>query len=130
MELPAGPLVSTAWLAAHVSNPRLVIVDIRGKVLPAGAPAPRYIAKRGDYDSGHIPGAVFVDWTRDIVDLDDPVPVQIATPEKFAACMSSIGVGDDTLVVGYDDHRSTLAARLWWALRYHGHDAVRILDGG
>lgn len=127
---PDEPIVSTEWLAAHLGDPRVRILDIRGLILPPDQPKPHYFPKEKEYAQAHIPGAVFVDWTRDIVDLDDPVPVQIAPSEKFAAFMSSIGVGDETLVVGYDDHRGTLASRLWWALRYYGHDAVRVLDGG
>ena len=107
----------------------LRIVDVRGVVLPPGN-RPRYLPKRGDYDAAHIPGAVFVDWTRDIVDPDDPVPVQIARPEAFAAKMSELGIGDETLVVAYDDYNHIFAGRLAWALRFYGHDDVRILDGG
>jgi thiosulfate/3-mercaptopyruvate sulfurtransferase len=129
-----GVLVSTAWLAAHLRAPDLRIVDIRGKVLPpppkGAAPASRYAPKRDDYDASHIPGAVFVDWTRDIVDPSDPVPVQVAPPAVFAATMSALGVGDGTLVVAYDDYDHIFAGRLAWALRYYGHDAVRVLDGG
>ena len=121
--------VSTEWLAAHLGEPGLRVVDVRGKVLPPGS-KPRYLAKRGDYDAGHIPGAVFVDWTRDIVDEDDPVPTQVARPEAFAAKMAELGIGDDTLVVAYDDYDHIFAGRVAWALRYYGHDAVRILDGG
>ena len=105
------------------------VVDVRGKVLPPGS-KPRYLAKRGDYDAGHVPGAVFVDWTRDIVDDGDPVPMQVAGPGPFAAKMAELGIGDDTLVVAYDDYDHIFAGRLAWALRYYGHDAVRILDGG
>jgi thiosulfate/3-mercaptopyruvate sulfurtransferase len=134
-----GPLVTTRWLADHLDEPRVRIVDIRGKVLPASAPSARpapmarvarYLPKRDDYDAGHVPGAVFVDWTRDIVDPDDPVPVQIAKPDAFRAKMEELGVGDDTLVVAYDDYDHAFAGRLAWALRYYGHDGVRILDGG
>ena len=57
----------------------LCVLDVRGLVRPPGS-KPRYLPKRDEYDAGHIPGAVFVDWTRDIVDPDDPVPVQIAGP--------------------------------------------------
>jgi thiosulfate/3-mercaptopyruvate sulfurtransferase len=121
--------VSTEWLAAHLGETGLRVVDVRGKVLPPGS-KPRYLAKRGDYDAGHIPGAVFVDWTRDIVDEDDPVPTQVARPEAFAAKMAELGIGDDTLVVAYDDYDHIFAGRMAWALRYYGHDAVRILDGG
>jgi thiosulfate/3-mercaptopyruvate sulfurtransferase len=124
-----GVVVSTEWLAAHLGAPDLCVVDIRGKVLPPGA-QPRYVPKREDYDAGHVPGSVFVDWTRDIVDPDDPVPAQIARPEAFAAKMSELGIGDDTLVVAYDDYKHIFAGRLAWALRYYGHDAVRVLDGG
>jgi thiosulfate/3-mercaptopyruvate sulfurtransferase len=133
-----GIVVSTRWLAARLAGgamtardgaSRLCVVDIRGKVMPPGT-KPRYVAKRTDYDAGHIPGAVFVDWTRDIVDAADPIPVQIAGPAEFAARMGELGIGDDTLVVAYDDYDHMFAGRLAWALRYHGHDGVRILDGG
>jgi thiosulfate/3-mercaptopyruvate sulfurtransferase len=125
-----GPsLVSTTWLQANLDAPDLRVVDIRGKILPPGS-KPRYLPKREDYEGSHVPGAVFVDWTRDIVDADDPVPLQIAGPEAFAAKMSELGIGDDHLVVAYDDYDHLLAGRMAWALRYHGHDAVRVLDGG
>lgn len=127
LELPAGPLVSVDWLDAHLGDVR--VVDVRGEVRPPGE-KPRYLPKRGDYDDGHVPGAVFVDWTRDIVDLVDPVPVQVARAEHFASTMSALGIGDGTAVVVYDDYRGAFASRLAWALRYYGHDAVRVLDGG
>ncbi|MGD0529501.1 MAG: sulfurtransferase, partial [Polyangiaceae bacterium] len=129
MKLPDGVVVSTEWLAAHLESPGLRVVDVRGKVLPPGN-TPRYQPKRGDYDAGHVPGAVFVDWTRDIVDVDDPVPAQIAKPAAFAAKMGELGIGDDTAVIAYDDYHHAFAGRLAWALRYYGHDAVRVLDGG
>ncbi|HEY4012243.1 MAG TPA: sulfurtransferase [Polyangiaceae bacterium] len=122
-------VVSTDWLAAHLEDARLRVVDIRGEVRPPGT-QPRYRPKREDYDAGHVPGAVFVDWTRDIVDPLDPVPAQIAQPAAFAAKMAGLGIGDDTLVVAYDDHDHIFAGRLSWALRYYGHDSVRVLDGG
>ena len=129
MKLPEGPVVSTAWLAEHLGDPSLRIVDIRGKVLPPGS-SPRYLPKRSDYDAVHIPGAVFVDWTRDIVDPDDPVPAQVALPPAFAAKMGELGVGDGASVVVYDDYNHAFAGRLAWALRYYGHEDVRVLDGG
>ncbi len=121
--------VSTEWLAAHLGDPDVRVVDVRGKVLPPGT-KPRYLAKRGEYDAGHIPGAVFVDWTRDIIDPSDPVPMQVAAPGPFAARMGELGIGDDALVVAYDDYDHIFAGRLAWALRYYGHEAVRVLDGG
>ncbi len=121
--------VSTEWLAAHLGDPGVRVVDVRGKVLPPGS-KPRYLAKRVDYDASRIPRAVFVDWTRDIVDDGDPVPMQVAQPGPFAAKMAELGIGDETLVVAYDDYDHIFAGRLAWALRYYGHDAVLILDGG
>jgi thiosulfate/3-mercaptopyruvate sulfurtransferase len=126
---PGPVVVSAEWLRANLGEPGLRVVDIRGRVLPPGND-PRYVPRPAEYAEGHVPGAVFVDWTRDIVDRSDPVPVQIAKPAAFAAKMGELGIGDDTLVVAYDDYRHIFAGRLAWALRYYGHDAVRILDGG
>jgi thiosulfate/3-mercaptopyruvate sulfurtransferase len=124
-------LVSTDWLEAqlHLGAAGLCVVDIRGKVLPPGS-KPRYFAKRAEYEAGHVPGAVFVDWTRDIVDESDPIPMQLASESAFAAKMGELGIGDSTLVVAYDDYDHIFAGRLAWALRHYGHDDVRILDGG
>lgn len=130
MNAPPPPLVSTEWLAAHLRDDGVRVVDVRGKVLPAGTAGKRYFAKRDEYDAEHVSGAVFVDWTSDIVDPNDPIPSQIAPPDRFGALMLALGVGDDTLVVAYDDYNTIFASRLAWALRYYGHDAVRVLDGG
>jgi thiosulfate/3-mercaptopyruvate sulfurtransferase len=128
--LPDGPLVSTEWLAAHLDDPRVRVVDMRGKVLPPSAPKPHYLARPADYAAGHIPGAVYIDWTRDIVDVGDPVPNQVAPPAQIAALFGGLGIGDDTVVVAYDDWFSMYAGRLLWVLRYYGHENARILNGG
>jgi thiosulfate/3-mercaptopyruvate sulfurtransferase len=130
MPLPPPPHVSTEWLAAHLDDANLRVVDVRGKVLPAGTPGNRYFAKRDDYDARHVRGAVFVDWTSDIIDPDDPIPTQVAPPDRFAALMLALGIGDATNVVAYDDYNTVFASRFAWSLRYYGHDAVRVLDGG
>ncbi|HLK36029.1 MAG TPA: sulfurtransferase [Polyangiaceae bacterium] len=126
---PEPVVVSTSWLASRLGDPEVCVIDIRGKILPPGS-HPRYSPKRDEFDAAHVPGAVFVDWTRDIVDSDDPVPVQIAAPDAFARAMGDRGIGDRTLVVTYDDYNHVLAGRMAWALRYYGHDEVRVLDGG
>jgi thiosulfate/3-mercaptopyruvate sulfurtransferase len=123
----AHPLMTTVWLDQHLNDVR--IIDIRGRVAPATDPLPHYFSHRAAYDEGHIPGAVFVDWVKDIT-IDGPHQMQIAPPEKFAALMSKIGVGAKTFVVAYDDAGGMFAARLWWALNYYGHTEVAVLDGG
>src|SRR5215203_1568693 len=128
------PLVTTAWLAAHLDDEKVRVVDIRGYVektdLGRGRQKAEYLAAREEYDEAHIPGAVYVDWTSDITDPDDPVPAQIAPPKRFADLMGSLGIGDDTSVVVYDHAGGQFATRLWWALTYYGHDSVFVLDGG
>ncbi|MCU0491669.1 MAG: sulfurtransferase [Chloroflexaceae bacterium] len=130
LQLPDGPLVSTEWLAEHLEHPNVRVVDMRGLVLPPTEPKPHYFARHADYAAGHIPGAVYIDWTQDIVDLDDPVLVQVAPPEEIARVLGGLGIGDDTLVVAYDDAFSMFAGRLMWVLRYYGHESVRLLNGG
>jgi len=128
------PLITTDWLAAHLEDEDLSVVDIRGYVkktdLGGGRQKAEYLAAREEYDEAHIPGAVYVDWTRDITDPDDPVPAQIAPPERFAELMGSLGIGDDTHVIVYDHAGGQFATRLWWALTYYGHHSVSVLDGG
>jgi thiosulfate/3-mercaptopyruvate sulfurtransferase len=128
------PLVSTDWLAEHLDHPKLRVLDIRGYVstrpVEPGVEEAAYRGAPEEYEAGHIPGAVFVDWTRDIIDPDDPVPAQLARPEQFAKAMGERGVGDETHVVAVDHMGGQFATRLWWALRAYGHDAVSVLDGG
>ena len=124
-----SPLVSTDWLAEHLHDASLRIIDIRGHVLPASEPHPHYFSHRAEYLESHIEGALFVDWTSDIVEPDS-ISVDIANPERFADFMSSLGIDSSTTVVAYDDANGMFAARMWWALRYYGHDAVYVLNGG
>jgi thiosulfate/3-mercaptopyruvate sulfurtransferase len=71
-----------------------------------------------------------VDWRSDFTDRDDPVPVQLAPPEVFAADATRLGIANDSVVVAYDDYRGILAGRIVWALRTYGHARSHILDGG
>lgn len=125
-----GPLVTTGWLAEHLNDASLRVIDIRGHVAPATDPLPHYFNHRDDYLASHIPGAVFVDWVHEITDPDDPRHARIAPPARFAEAMQRAGVGDDAFVVAYDDAGGMFAARLWWALNYYGHADVVVLDGG
>ncbi len=127
-------LADPEWLAAHLENPDIRIVDMRGVVrstTDGRMQHATYLGLPDAYAAAHIPGAVYLDWTKDIVDLDDPVPAQVAPPARLATILGGVGIGDATTVVAYDDHpASQFATRLWWVLRYYGHDNVRVLDGG
>lgn len=115
---------STERVAARLTDPKIRIVDCRFS-LDAGAHA--------DYLTAHLPGAVHLDWAHDI---SAPPPASghpaflLAGPMEFAAAMSRFGIGDDTLVVGYDVEGGHHAARLWLALRRYGHDRMAVMEGG
>jgi thiosulfate/3-mercaptopyruvate sulfurtransferase len=122
-------LVTVDWLAQHLDDETVRVVDIRGRVLPPSEPLPHYYAHREAYEAAHIPGAVFVDWTTDIVEPGSPSQ-DILNAEDFGRLMGRLGIGAGTQVVAYDDADGMFAARLWWALRYYGHESVAVLDGG
>lgn len=122
-------IVTTEWLAEHLNDDNLCIVDVRGKVLPASEPPPHYFSHHEDYAESHILGAVFVDWTTDIVAPNSP-SYDIAPPDQYAELIGKLGIGDTTSVVAYDDAGGMFAARFLWTLRYYGHDNVALLDGG
>ncbi len=122
-------LVQTDWLARHLTDLQIRILDVRGIIKPPDAPKPWYLAQHEAYRQSHIPGAGFVDWTDDIVEPTAPVHMTLAGPERFKACMERLGIGDGHLVLVYDD-TGTIAPRLWWALNYYGHPEVRLLNGG
>jgi thiosulfate/3-mercaptopyruvate sulfurtransferase len=106
-------LANTAWLAEHLNDPNLVVVDTD---VAAG------------YARGHIPGAVLVP---DNFEKDpDTDRTFILAPDKFAAMAEALGIGDDSLVVAYDSVGGLTGARLWWCLNYYGHTNVKVLDGG
>ncbi len=130
-------LVETSWVAEHLHDPHVRLVDMRGNVRTVprkdaeGLQDALYVGARDEYERGHIPGAVYIDWTQDIVDLNDAVEVQIAPPKQFGEVMERLGIGDQHLVVAYDSHpASQFATRLWWALKYYGHQQVVVLNGG
>jgi thiosulfate/3-mercaptopyruvate sulfurtransferase len=122
-----GPFVEVAWLAAHLNDPQVRIVDTRSKPHGAAVVAPE---GRELYAQGHIPGAVHLDYAEDLHDLATPYATRIAPPQRFAEVMRDNGIGDGTLVVAYDEGNVPYGARLVWMLRYYGHDAVTILAGG
>src|SRR5690349_7785706 len=126
-------LVTTDWLQHHLGTEGLSVIDIRGFVnsrdIGGGKQVADYVPATNEYLAAHIPGSVFVDWTVDITDPNDPVKTQIAPPERFQRAMEERGIGDDSAVVIVDHASGHFATRMWWALRYYGHDNVAILDG-
>lgn len=124
----SNDLVTTAWLAEHLTDDNLRIVDIRGRVIPASEPAPHYFSHHEEYQKSHIPGAVFMDWTSDIVEPGSST-YDVVNPERYAELMSQSGINDNTMVIAYDDANGMFASRLWWTLLYYGHSQVAVLDG-
>ena len=116
-------LVSTDWLAAHLKDPQIRVVD-GTYFLPT--------VKRdaaAEFSERHIPGAVWFD-IDDIKDADDPLPHMLPDPATFATKVGSLGLGDDATIIAYDVHGLMSAARVWWMFRVFGHDEVAVLDGG
>lgn len=116
-------LVSTQWLAEQLGAPDLRIVDASAHLPAAGRDA------RGDYDAGHIPGAVFLDLAT-LIDTASPVENTAPDAETFARRMAGLGIGERDRIVVYDDSAIRTAARAWFLLRMSGVGNVAILDGG
>jgi thiosulfate/3-mercaptopyruvate sulfurtransferase len=106
-------LVSTDWLAEHLNDPNLVVVESDEDTLL--------------YHTGHIPGAIKIDW---VADLNDPVMRDYLDAEQFARLMSNHGIGPDTTVVFYGDNFNWWAAYALWVFELFGHGDTRLLDGG
>ena len=83
------------------------------------------------FGTGHIPGAVHMDWRTSVVDAAEiGDALLLSAPDRLAGAMSRAGVGDGTSVVLYDDTLSYFASRVWWSLRAYGHESARILEAG
>ncbi len=106
-------LVSTEWVAEHLQDPNVRIVESDEDILL--------------YDIGHIPGAVKLDWH---TDLQDPVARDFVDKAGFEALMSRAGIANDTTVVFYGDKNNWYACYTFWLFKYYGHDDCRIMDGG
>lgn len=116
-------LVSTDWLAAHLDDPDLRIIDASW-YLPDANRDPR-----AEYLAAHIPNARFVDLD-DVSDARSELPHMAPPPEKFVSRMRSLGIGDGHQVVVYDGAGLFSAARMWWLFRLMGKADIAVLDGG
>ena len=121
----SGNLVTASWLAARAADPAVVIVDCRFELTDPGA-------GRDAYERAHIPRAVHLDLERD---LSGPKAAHggrhpLPPISRFSETLGRAGIDERVEVVAYDAQQGCMAARLWWMLRYLGHDRVRVLDGG
>ena len=119
------PWISPEALRARLASPDLRVVDVRSSL------ADREAGRRA-YRAGHLPGAVFLDLE---TDLSAPLAAHggrhpLPDPERAAATFGAAGIGPDTHVVAYDDAGGMVAGRVWWMLRWLGHEQVHVLDGG
>lgn len=106
-------LVSTDWVAQHLNDPKIRIVESNEDVLL--------------YDTGHVPGAVNIDWH---ADLNDPLQRDYVNPEQFAALLSRNGITPDTTVVFYGDKNNWWASYAFWVFQLFGHKNAKLMNGG
>lgn len=123
MSATADPLVTTDWLAAHLNDPTVRIVDASFK-MPGVLPLPK-----DDYLAAHIPGAVFFDVDA-VSDHANPLPHMFPSAEQFGRDVGALGIGNENTVVVYDAGGWVAGPRAWWMFLSYGHDKVRLLDGG
>lgn len=121
-----SPIISSEWLNSQRSNPNLIIIDCRFRLDDPNWGYQQYL-------NSHIPGAYYLNLDRDLSSVvrnhggRHPLP----DPSVFATKLEGMGiVREETCVIAYDDLRFAFAARLWWLLRYFGHDKVAVLNGG
>jgi len=106
-------LVSTEWVAQHLNDPNVRILEVNEDILL--------------YDTGHVSNAVKIDWQ---AHLNEPVRREFIGGDEFAKLMDSIGVKSDTTVVFYGDRNNWWAAYAYWIFKLNGHENVKIMDGG
>ncbi len=121
--MTTDPLVSTKWLADHLHDKHVKVIDASFK-MPGVMPLPKE-----DYERAHIPGAVFFDVDA-ISDHTNPLPHMFPDAEQFGRDIGALGVSNADTVVLYELGGWVAAPRAWWMLLSFGHDKVRILDGG
>jgi thiosulfate/3-mercaptopyruvate sulfurtransferase len=109
----ADVLVDADWAEAHFDDPKIVFVEVDEDV--------------SAYDGGHLPGAVRLDWTKE---LQQPAVRDVIDKDDFGKLLSSKGIGNDDTVVLYGGNNNWFAAYAYWYFKLYGHDSVKLLDGG
>jgi thiosulfate/3-mercaptopyruvate sulfurtransferase len=118
-----GALVETNWLAEHLNDPDVRVLDSTTHLPNAGRNA------KEEFPGQHIPGAIFFD-VDDISNHDDPLPHMLPQASQFAAQVGALGISNSDHIVIYDLHGINSAPRAWWMFRIFGHKSVSILNGG
>jgi len=120
---PSDWLVSTAWLAEHLDDPGIVVLDGSMHLPTSGRNA------RKEYAEAHIAGAIYFD-IDEVADKSNPLPHMLPSAAQFGEQVGRMGIGNTTRVVVYDSEGLYSAARVWWMFRTMGHDNVAVLNGG
>jgi thiosulfate/3-mercaptopyruvate sulfurtransferase len=124
MSFPSpDPMVSAAWLAEHLGDANLAVIDATW-FMPGDPRDAREV-----FVQGHIPGAAYFD-IDEVADKSNPLPHMLPDPQEFAVQVRRMGVNAASDVVVYDAQGLFSAPRVWWSFRVMGHDSVRVLDGG
>jgi thiosulfate/3-mercaptopyruvate sulfurtransferase len=123
MTTPLPTIVSTEWLAKHLGEPDLRVLDGTWHMPQLKRDA------QAEFVAAHIPGAVFFDIDR-IADRATPLPHMLPSADEFAEAVGALGIGSDDRIVVYDVRGVVSAARVWWTFRAFGHERVAVLDGG
>jgi thiosulfate/3-mercaptopyruvate sulfurtransferase len=124
-------LVSTEWLARHLGDPNLRVLD-PSTLLPPRPDFSKYdvVPARDDFEKGHVPGAAFVDIENELSAPNSHLHFMLPDARAFARAMAGYGVSDGSFVVTYSTTSHWWATRLWWMLKVFGHERVAVLDGG
>ena len=123
-------LVETDWLATHLTDPDLRIIDCTVFIKYGTNGRLGFESGRAAWQRGHVPGSTFIDFFEEVTDQESKFHFAMPPPAQFAEAMSRHGVGEDTQVVLYDGAMMIGAARLWWMLRAFGFDKAAVLNGG
>lgn len=124
---PINPIIDVTELAEHLGEPDWAVIDCRFDLFDTTAGEKSYL-------KAHIPGAVYVHLDHDMSASKDPSGAggrhPLPSPDELRQLFSRLGIGPDVQVIAYDDSSGHYAARLWWMLRFMGHELVAVLDGG
>jgi thiosulfate/3-mercaptopyruvate sulfurtransferase len=120
-----SPLISAETLLENLDDPKIKVFDVRG--VWGANPG----SERDQYDKGHIPGAVYLDWTKHFIAPRTLIPeAPVASAADARQSFAALGISAGDTVVLYDHYNHMFASRLWWAMQYWGFGNVKILDGG